>query len=175
MTVKAESLDDIVFKGRNKEYGAYYIRKKYNKYILFAFLISFLVITTAAVVPLIESYYNKEKNAKKLLKNITMEMDKLEEKMAELEKRKPEPQRQQVSNDGQFKTTLDQTRYELLDLAKRVDNMEKINSQTKNMETSGDIKRNLVMTHAQLDKLEAKINDIDKIILCILLVYKQQK
>lgn len=78
MNVKAESLDDIVFEGRNKEYGAYYIRKKYNRFILIAFLISFFIVTTAAVVPLIESYYNKEKNAKKLLKNVTMEMEKLE-------------------------------------------------------------------------------------------------
>ncbi len=75
--VKAESLDDIVFEGRNKEYGAYYIRKKYNRFILIAFLISFVVVTTAALVPLIESYYNKEKNAKKLLKNVTMEMEKM--------------------------------------------------------------------------------------------------
>jgi len=82
MKVKAESLDDIVFEGRNKTYGAYYIRKKYNRYILTAFLIAFLIVTTAAVVPLIESYYNKEKNAKKLLHNVTMEMEKLEKEEA---------------------------------------------------------------------------------------------
>ena len=75
MNLEAESLDDIVFKGRNQEYGAYYIRKKYNKYVLLAFMISFVIVTTAAVVPLIEAYYNKEKNAKKLLKNVTMEME----------------------------------------------------------------------------------------------------
>lgn len=78
MNVKAESLDDIVFEGRNKEYGAYYIRKKYNRFILTAFLIAFVIVTTAAVVPLIESYYNKEKNAKKLQKIVTMEMEKLD-------------------------------------------------------------------------------------------------
>ena len=27
---KAESFDEIVFLGRNKEYGAYYLRKKYK-------------------------------------------------------------------------------------------------------------------------------------------------
>ena len=55
MNLEAESLDDIVFKGRNQEYGAYYIRKKYNKYVLLAFMISFVIVTTAAVVPLIEA------------------------------------------------------------------------------------------------------------------------
>jgi len=34
---KAESFDELVFSGRNKEYGAYYLRKKYNKYILIPF------------------------------------------------------------------------------------------------------------------------------------------
>ncbi len=78
MKVKAESFDDIVFEGRNKEYGAFYMRKKYNKYVFIAFLIAFFVVATAAVVPLIESYYNKERNARHLLKNVTMEMEKLE-------------------------------------------------------------------------------------------------
>jgi protein TonB len=82
ITVTAESLDDIVFEGRNKEYGAYYIRKRYNRFVIIAFVFAFLIVTVTAVTPLIESYYSKEKNSKKLLKNVTMEMDKLEKEEA---------------------------------------------------------------------------------------------
>ncbi|MEM0997869.1 MAG: energy transducer TonB [Bacteroidota bacterium] len=45
-TVYAD-LDEIVFEGREKDYGAYEIRKKYNRFLIRAVLISFLVFILA--------------------------------------------------------------------------------------------------------------------------------
>ncbi len=56
-----ESLDEIVFANRNKEYGAYVIRHLYGKYVNRSFLISFTALLIAVAVPLIASYYNQQR------------------------------------------------------------------------------------------------------------------
>jgi periplasmic protein TonB len=53
--VKVESLDEIVFAQRNKAYGAYELRKRYNRIVTRALLIAMLIVTVATVWPLIAS------------------------------------------------------------------------------------------------------------------------
>jgi protein TonB len=65
-----ESLDDIVFKTRNKEYGAYSLRKGYKKYAMRAFLIAFLIVGSTVAYPLIQAYYNRMKHNKNMEKNV---------------------------------------------------------------------------------------------------------
>ena len=72
---KAESFDEIVFVGRNKEYGAYYLRKRYNRSILIAFLFGFVIVTSAVITPLVYSYYNKNKLKNALVKTISAELE----------------------------------------------------------------------------------------------------
>jgi len=57
---RAETIEDMVFEGRNHEYGAYVLRKKYQKYLLIGFLISFLGISAGVAVPFIKAYMNRE-------------------------------------------------------------------------------------------------------------------
>ena len=38
------AFDDIVFEERNKEYGAYKLRKKYNRTVIIALLVGILII-----------------------------------------------------------------------------------------------------------------------------------
>jgi periplasmic protein TonB len=76
------TMDDIVFEGRNQEYGAYELRKKYRRFLTIAFLIAFLGISAAMVSPVIAAYQNKHKLARKLEKNVVMEMEKLDENLA---------------------------------------------------------------------------------------------
>ena len=52
-----ESMDDILFEGRNKLYGAYEIRKKYEKYLALGFCISIFLMCAGISAPLIASYY----------------------------------------------------------------------------------------------------------------------
>jgi protein TonB len=72
-----ESLDELVFKFRNKEYGAYYLRKKYRRSALIAFVVAFCVVGTVVAYPLAEAFYNRHKHNKQLEKNVLMEMEKV--------------------------------------------------------------------------------------------------
>jgi protein TonB len=48
---RAPGFDDIVFKNRNKEYGAYSIRKKYHRTLLIGFIIGIVVLTAVIITP----------------------------------------------------------------------------------------------------------------------------
>ena len=48
---KAPTFDEILFEFRNREYGAYIIRKKYNKYMTISLLTGIFVICTALITP----------------------------------------------------------------------------------------------------------------------------
>jgi protein TonB len=58
----AVTIEDIVFENRNKTYGAYDLRKKFQKYLIIGFLISFLAISSIVAVPFIKAYMNKDKS-----------------------------------------------------------------------------------------------------------------
>ncbi|MHC1706388.1 MAG: energy transducer TonB [Bacteroidales bacterium] len=53
-----ESMTDILFTGRNTTYGAYEIRKKYEKYLIVSFILSTTAMLLGITVPLVASYYN---------------------------------------------------------------------------------------------------------------------
>jgi periplasmic protein TonB len=48
---KTETLDEIVFENRNKEYGAYYLRKAYKKYTTRSMLIGIAALLLATIIP----------------------------------------------------------------------------------------------------------------------------
>ena len=52
-TQRKADIDEIVFENRNKNYGAYFLRKAYNKYVTRALLISAAAIFLAAIIPFI--------------------------------------------------------------------------------------------------------------------------
>ena len=49
------SFDDIVFEGRNKEYGAYEIRKKYGRTMAMSMIIGIIIVFFAAYVPYVKA------------------------------------------------------------------------------------------------------------------------
>ena len=53
MKTEIKNQDDIVFESRNKNYGAYYIRKKYNKNLTRAMSISVAALLLATIIPFI--------------------------------------------------------------------------------------------------------------------------
>ncbi len=55
------TFDDVIFANRNHAYGAYYLRKKYNTFLILAFITSFaLVISPIMVSKLIATLYPKK-------------------------------------------------------------------------------------------------------------------
>jgi protein TonB len=61
---RAPSFNDIVFELRNKEYGAYSLRKKYNRNVIIGSLIGILIISTAVIAPHIYAKAIESKKAK---------------------------------------------------------------------------------------------------------------
>jgi periplasmic protein TonB len=65
--VNAPDFDDIVFEERNKEYGAYRLRKKYNRNVLIGMLIGIIIIATAIITPYLnaKAAENKSRRAER--------------------------------------------------------------------------------------------------------------
>ncbi len=95
-----ESFNEIVFKHRNKEYGAFYLRKQYKKFAIISFLIAFSAVGSALVAPLLEAYYNKNKLAKHLEKTVSAEMENVKEEAAPPPPPPPPPE---VEQQAKFK------------------------------------------------------------------------
>jgi len=53
--INVQSLDDIIFAERNKAYGAFYLRKNYNKFIIKSFLFTTSLVCTIFVWSLLSS------------------------------------------------------------------------------------------------------------------------
>ncbi len=50
------SLDDVIFSNRNQAYGAYYLRKNYNKHLMYALILLIFMFSSGVTVPLIRNY-----------------------------------------------------------------------------------------------------------------------
>jgi periplasmic protein TonB len=61
MDVTSETRNEIVFEGRNKEYGAYYVRKKYQKVILISMGIAVGSLVVGISIPLLLKVLNLKK------------------------------------------------------------------------------------------------------------------
>jgi periplasmic protein TonB len=53
------SLDDIAFEGRNKEYGAYYLRRRYPRYLSISGAIAIFVFLVLLSVPIVTDLFEK--------------------------------------------------------------------------------------------------------------------
>lgn len=69
--VKAPSFNDIVFELRNKEYGAYKLRKRYNRNVVIGVLVGLIILGTAVITP---HLYAKAMESKKAREERQVEM-----------------------------------------------------------------------------------------------------
>jgi protein TonB len=74
----AVTLEEIVFEHRNKEYGAYVLRKKFRKFLTIAFLIALVAIGLIVLVPFINALKNRA-TATVLMENRVVSMEKLDQ------------------------------------------------------------------------------------------------
>jgi len=70
---RVESLEEMVFKGRNQSYGAYVLRKKYQKYVTISMIIALILLIGGVAYPVIASYLYK-KNIVKEEKSVETEI-----------------------------------------------------------------------------------------------------
>ncbi len=54
---KIPGLDELAFEGRNKAYGAYYLRKKYHRFLLISLLSGILIVSLAVFISWFSYYF----------------------------------------------------------------------------------------------------------------------
>ena len=60
-------MDEIVFENRNKNYGAYILRKLYNKHLMVSLLLAVFILCAGIAYPFISGFSTK--NNERHLKN----------------------------------------------------------------------------------------------------------
>ena len=76
--INAPAFNDIVFENRNKEYGAYTLRKKYNRNVIIALLIGVIIMGTAIIAPYLNTKAAESK-AKKAERQVEIKMENLDQ------------------------------------------------------------------------------------------------
>ncbi len=74
----APAFDDIVFESRNQEYGAYRLRKKYNRNVMIGMLAGIIIVGTAVITP----YLNAkalENSKKRAERQVEIKMENLDQ------------------------------------------------------------------------------------------------
>ena len=87
---KAPDFDEIVFESRNKEYGAYRLRKKYHRNLLIAMVIGIIIVSTAIIAPYInaKALENKQKREER---QVEIKMENLDQPQENVEPPPPPP------------------------------------------------------------------------------------
>ena len=76
--------DDIVFEKRNQEYGAYRLRKRYNRNVMIAMLIGIIIIGTAVITPYLnaKALENQKRREQKMVEIKMENLDQPQENIA---------------------------------------------------------------------------------------------
>ena len=77
--LKAPAFDDIVFELRNKEYGAYRLRKKYNRNVIIAMLIGIIIISTAVITPYLNAKSAERTRTERTETQVELQMENLDQ------------------------------------------------------------------------------------------------
>jgi len=86
----APALDDIVFENRNKEYGAYKLRKKYNKNVISGLIIGVLIMSIAIIAPYLNTKA-AESRARKAERQVEIKMENLDKPAEQIAPPPPPP------------------------------------------------------------------------------------
>jgi periplasmic protein TonB len=87
---KAPTFDDIVFENRNKEYGAYTLRKKYNRNVIIALIIGILILGTAVITPYLNAKA-AENRSKRAERQVEIKMENLDQPAEQIAPPPPPP------------------------------------------------------------------------------------
>ena len=88
--MRVPNFDDIVFEIRNKEYGAYVLRKKYNHTLIVALMIGILIIGIAIIIPYLNSRA-AESRSKHADRQVEIKMENLDQPVRQVAPLPPPP------------------------------------------------------------------------------------
>jgi periplasmic protein TonB len=95
MESEIKNLDDLVFKNRNKNYGAYANRKNYSRYMIYAMVAAISIFFMGISVPLIAGYVNRLNNDEGPVVYISDTLQRVREHTMEI--KLPEPEKKTVT------------------------------------------------------------------------------
>jgi protein TonB len=98
---KIPEFDDIVFRIRNKEYGAYVLRRNYNKTVIVSLLISILILGTIIITP----YLNlkaSENRGKHSERQVEIKLENLDQPAQQVEPPPPPPPQTDVVQQQKY-------------------------------------------------------------------------
>ncbi len=75
--ITAPAFDDIVFENRNREYGAYKLRTRYNRNVIISLLIGIIIVGTAVIMPYLNAKAAENK-AKRAERQVEIKMENLD-------------------------------------------------------------------------------------------------
>jgi periplasmic protein TonB len=73
-----ENLDELIFENRNKDYGAYWLRNRYKRFVLTSFLLALALVMAVVAYPMINAYRIIDHGRKTDVTTITAVVDKIE-------------------------------------------------------------------------------------------------
>ena len=76
--IKAPAFDDIVFESRNKEYGAYSLRKRYNRNVVISLMIGTIILAVTIITPYLNAKAAENK-AKRAERQVEIKMENLDQ------------------------------------------------------------------------------------------------
>ncbi len=86
----APSFDDIVFEMRNKEYGAYKLRKKYKRNVIISMVIAVIIFSTAILIPYLNAKA-AENRSKRAERQVEIKMENLDQPAEQIAPPPPPP------------------------------------------------------------------------------------
>ncbi len=75
----APPFDDIVFENRNKEYGAYRLRKKYKRNVIISMLIAVILFSTAIIIPYLNAKAAESRARARAEREVEIKMENLDQ------------------------------------------------------------------------------------------------
>jgi protein TonB len=87
---KVPAFDEIVFENRNKEYGAYFLRKRYPRNLIIAMIIGIIILATAIIAPFINAKA-LENRSKRAERQVEIQMENLDQPDQNVEPPPPPP------------------------------------------------------------------------------------
>ncbi len=85
---------DIIFDGKNKEYGAYDLRKTYNHRITYALIATFLICLSIYLISIVATNFKKDTKNEIIVQDVSLEDMKKQEKKPDIPPPPPPPKQE---------------------------------------------------------------------------------
>ena len=98
---KIPAFDDIVFEARNKEYGAYVLRVKYNQNVIISLMAGITLMASAIVIPYLNSKVAEDRE-KRAERQVEIKMENLDQPVEHVTPPPVEPPPQEVLQQAKY-------------------------------------------------------------------------